>query len=562
MLMGIERRSREDALVLLRWLAYARSPLSLSELAEARVIDPAEDGSVDVDDRGDLEDSLDILAGLITIEGVDDSHGAAKDSGSNDSVSEEGSQNTAHSIRQVEKDTRVRLAHFSVKDYLESKHILHSNAKMFYLKSVKEHRFLARSCLTYLLHYSDSVEKASDKRDLAAFPLLEYAAHNWFIHSSLQQPGDVSREVSLLASESAMYDWLLVYQPDWPSQLPFTRDRDVGTGLYYACFLGLGDVSDRLLLAGVDINAPGGQHAHALQAAIYAGHHNIAKTLIAEGANVNAIGGECGSALGAAVSRGYKELAKMLIAEGADVNTGCEMLDGSPLYAALSRRDEDVAEMLIYNGADVDSQKSVWHLNPILLAIDRNCLKILDIWIARGVGHETMQALSCRGDSRVMQMLINAGADVNAQGGLFGNVLQAASFEGCEEMMKVLINAGADVNAQGGAWGNALQAASYDGQEHLVSMLLDRGADVNAEGGRFGSALQAAATGGHEKAVEILIKRGAHVNAQGGRYGNALRAASLGGHEEVVTMLIEHGAALNAQGDRFDNALQAVPWRL
>ncbi|KAI1584776.1 ankyrin repeat domain containing protein [Pyrenophora tritici-repentis] len=47
----------------------------------------------------------------------------------------------------------------------------------------------------------------------------------------------------------------------------------------------------------------------------------------------------------------------------------------------------------------------------------------------------------------------------------------------------MLLDAGADVNAQGGDYGNALQAASAEGHEQVVKMLLDAGADVNAQGG-------------------------------------------------------------------------------
>jgi len=40
-------------------------------------------------------------------------------------------------------------------------------------------------------------------------------------------------------------------------------------------------------------------------------------------------------------------------------------------------------------------------------------------------------------------MLMDAGADVNAQGGHFGNALQAASWGGYEEVVQMLIDAGA-----------------------------------------------------------------------------------------------------------------------
>jgi ankyrin repeat protein len=41
---------------------------------------------------------------------------------------------------------------------------------------------------------------------------------------------------------------------------------------------------------------------------------------------------------------------------------------------------------------------------------------------------------------------------------------------------------GADVNAQGGYYGNALQAAANGGHDSVVTLLLEKGADVNAQG--------------------------------------------------------------------------------
>jgi ankyrin repeat protein len=60
-------------------------------------------------------------------------------------------------------------------------------------------------------------------------------------------------------------------------------------------------------------------------------------------------------------------------------------------------------------------------------------------------------------------MLLNAGANVNAQVGYYGNALHAASGGGYDQVVKTLLNKGANVNAQGGNFGNALQAASYHG---------------------------------------------------------------------------------------------------
>jgi hypothetical protein len=66
-------------------------------------------------------------------------------------------------------------------------------------------------------------------------------------------------------------------------------------------------------------------------------------------------------------------------------------------------------------------------------------------------------------------------------------------------MVQMLVDAGAYVNAQGGEYGNALQAASDGGHETVVQILLD-----NAQGGKYGNALQAASARGHEKVQTAL----------------------------------------------------------
>jgi ankyrin repeat protein len=79
------------------------------------------------------------------------------------------------------------------------------------------------------------------------------------------------------------------------------------------------------------------------------------------------------------------------------------------------------------------------------------------------------------------------------------------------QVVKLLIDKGAQVDAQNGRYGNALQAASSRGHEAGVKMLLDKGAEVNAHGGHYGNALQAASEGGHEAVVKMLVVWGAQV---------------------------------------------------
>ncbi|KAF2793076.1 hypothetical protein K505DRAFT_306450 [Melanomma pulvis-pyrius CBS 109.77] len=90
--------------------------------------------------------------------------------------------------------------------------------------------------------------------------------------------------------------------------------------------------------------------------------------------------------------------------------------------------------------------------------------------------------------------------------------LYSASQTGLADVVRRLVlELGADINAQGGEYGNALQAASFNGYLDVAQFL-------------------------------FLVEKGANVNAQGGRYGNALQAASVNGYLDVAQFLVEKGA--------------------
>ena len=116
-------------------------------------------------------------------------------------------------------------------------------------------------------------------------------------------------------------------------------------------------------------------------------------------------------------------------------------------------------------------------------------------------------------------------------------------------MVRLVLEKGADVNAEGGEWGNALQAASWEGYEEVdkywrLAWCLDR---------RFEDSNRAS-----NSAIRLRLNtdrtkfqycsrldccwKGAEVNVPGGWFDNALEAASRNKHHGVVALLLENGA--------------------
>ncbi|KAF8532383.1 hypothetical protein JB92DRAFT_2681069, partial [Gautieria morchelliformis] len=79
----------------------------------------------------------------------------------------------------------------------------------------------------------------------------------------------------------------------------------------------------------------------------------------------------------------------------------------------------------------------------------------------------------------------------------------AAASKGHTMTIQLLLENGWDINAQGGAYGSALLAALSKGSDAVARLLLENGADINAEG-KNGSALQAASLGSNDALVRLL----------------------------------------------------------
>lgn len=170
----------------------------------------------------------------------------------------------------------------------------------------------------------------------------------------------------------------------------------------------------------------------------------------------------------------------------------------------------------------------------------------------------------------IVRVLICRGSDVNVQGGAAGTPLQAAALAGCCDSINLLLDAGADINAsQSGMYGTAIQAAVAYGKLEVYELLIERGADINrlGPGSKYGYPLIAAAATGRSSFVARVIKDGADVNAQrptvskklfAARYMVAIHAACDEGSQENYQILREHGAKITEYGGREGTVISAA----
>ncbi|EAQ82952.1 hypothetical protein CHGG_10770 [Chaetomium globosum CBS 148.51] len=320
----LHQSSSTPALVpkVLIWVGYARRPLRIEEVAEAVALDVT--AAPIVSPQRQFFRSKDVLricpelTRTVTIQNATESHEA------------------------------LALVHVSLRDYMDIR-----------LSSLNPHVEMARACLQYLC-LLDQPDTLNSLNYLQRFPLANYAARFWHYHMQAADHtrGDLGPILSAATdffrgSNIYVQNWVKLFDPDrpWISQPDISSGLpNVSTPLYYASCLGLPalvrDLLDRR--DGGDINATGGAHGTALQAAAYHGNLAIVKILLESGADPFIRCGLHGTALQAAKFVGHVEITEVLQARMRERDTGEAGQDAGeldlPRHIVLSRGDTDPYE--------------------------------------------------------------------------------------------------------------------------------------------------------------------------------------------------------------------------
>lgn len=587
----------------LRWLAFSKRVLHLEELADVFILRPDRQAALDEAERFfEPRHVLKYFSSLVVTQDAK-LHGSDSDSDS-DSDSEldaalfayESDEDHGH----VGSGISVRLAHYSIREYLVSERITQTPAAAFAFSETDAHLHIAHSCLAYhLQNYVGNREAAATGR----LWLRNYAAHHWPQHLELvprqlwpPETADAAAR-ALTAGRLSLYrmmqvrefrPWVetpgdgidhgdnqsrehaMTQQPLWfMARLGFVQlidmllssdkyltQESLDTAMVEAAYGGRTAAVEFLLGRGASLDAtcePLGLDA--LQAAAYRGHRHTVRTLLSCGANIDAQNGGFGSALRAACAGDRPRIVRLLLRRGAKLDLRPSNADSSLLTSAVRYACEsgsaEILQLLLDNGLNVNTAGGTNAINK------ETPLHAAALRIGSAVGTR-----------RHFHLLVERGADVNAQGGEYGYPLQALCHPDDDTLkeMQLLLEKGADVNARGGKYGSALQCACHYNRKPIdgssaVELLLSRGADPHARGGYYETVLQAACTSAEPYTgdlIRLLLKRDIDVHAQGGYFGNALQASCFHGNLEVAELLLELGVGVNVSAGEYGSALQAA----
>ena len=438
--------------MIIQWLAYSERPMSLTEISEALTVDPDDDYQYDVERRlEDPQDLFRICSSLVTTEPWP------------------GSPWTPPVLRK-----RLRFAHFSVREYLESSRTHDGPNKKYAIQKIRSNTFIAESCIVYLSHLDVSQKRTDDDDDdddeslRKEYPLADYAASNWIVHAERAEEGG-----NIIALSKAFFREV--------DRLPRWK---------------IGDST----ISSLCLDSQG-KYLPLLHASL----HNVPKitsAFILEGADVNAPNKRGWTPwMEISMERERIELVEFFLKHGADTNARNESGFTAVMIAAIYGNLQTVRMLLDY-GADPHAYDGSTVYTALTLATREGHSRVVEHLLDRGVSNcphfvvEAIQAASLYGKHEMLRILLARGVDVDAEwhqprasDGVEGTSLFTTALlralEHYDERVRndianLLLEYGADVNACStvdGIHGVALRHALRYGEDFMVDFLLEHGAD-------------------------------------------------------------------------------------
>ncbi|EAQ90491.1 hypothetical protein CHGG_02426 [Chaetomium globosum CBS 148.51] len=521
MLYNIEEESVDDARRILTLLCTAKRPLKVEELIDGIAVELGDNAKFNEDSRLMNQDDIrHICPGFIEVD-----------------------------LNNEDRGPTVRIAHYSVQEYLESDRIVASGTARFSVRRKEANTEVASICLIYLM--DEALCKACMTETWvfgydAKYPLAAYAASSWADHYHEGDPLDPQLHRLALAlfhdDENALASWANIYK--WAGYKRDGLGDRILTPLYLAARLGLDPVVR--VLADEATSSPTRPRKYYFESALITaatfGHAStVALLLTHSSAAINHLGFE-GTALHLAARHGHLAVVDTLLAHGADIEAR-DYRGKSALYDAAAGGKDEVVRLLLERGAEIEPAGT--YDTPLECAAAGGREAVVAMLLDRGLdpnrGRYARPLEVAREHPAVVRLLLDRGADVDL--GTPTRPLALACSGGAVGVVAVLLERGADVEKAGG-WAGLMERAVGNSDPKVVDLLLEHGADAKGEEGCHVTPLEAAAGLWNATAVmRRLLDAGARVNI--GKEMTPLEKAAKKSSLPTARLLLERRADPN-----------------
>lgn len=572
----------------LYWLAFSARPITVAELAEACSIRIAHDAEPSLEDCAyeAVTGLLEAISSFVLLEEPTIEKATSSDSWPRKFVKA--------------SDRSVRLAHYSVKEYLVSNRLRdqESHISKYRLEESHAERILSQICCAYVLIFTNHHDirtwidegllaetgksdgcylSPQDLRDFApAFPLLDYACRYWYNHQKLAEsrsdalPEHGHLHLKILDNERVRVAWLrlgngkIYLQGSEAGRIQHNiRQMDLYDGtqaFYWAVLLGLRETVKLLYdrEPKPEVNHVAGRYGFPLQAAAYTGDDEMVNLLLSRGTIPNLEGGYYGTALQAAVCAGDRGIVYKLLQAAPECVRSRNGKYGSALQAAIEGGDEKIVNNLLQAGADPncpvkERPYSLMEMQVratdtlLLLSVKTRNVGAIQMMIHYGSNIDLSSSellswiIKCESEE-LIQTLLQA---TNITDPILGEWLILAVRRAHKGIIRLLVGAGANLNSSSRVHSSAADAMlrNVEKGKAVVELLIELGLKIAGDH----HLLLAAIISDLDLMVESLLSSGADIHGHGKSTGDALMTAAGRGNEALVKVLLRAGANPKAQ---------------
>lgn len=222
------------------------------------------------------------------------------------------------------------------------------------------------------------------------------------------------------------------------------------------------------------------------------GHKATIETLISMGADCHHLNGSFENALMYAVSSGQREIVELLLGLNANPNVGTNI---APISIASKDGNTDIIELLLDNGACIGPEHTLseGHVGPIehalMAATGSGRMNVVELLLDRGADRALRTAIGCwsltpaieEGIADILHLLLSRGADpalcFERKDNLTLCTLHLAVCRRDPRVVELLLDAGVNVNHKQDDGTTALVMARKKGLTDIVNLLLAAGAN-------------------------------------------------------------------------------------